>query len=191
MMVKSQKRQAGNCFIRNIAYDSSNPFAVNLYVLSYDENHNLSTANEALVTNLLTYLRKYRMLTDSINVIDGYVINIGVEFAVTTFKGYNKKDVLTNILATVQDFFNIDKWEFSQAINLSSLRLEIAKVEGVQTVVSLNITNLTPLTTNGGNYSSVEYDIAAATQNDMVYPSLDPSIWEVKFPNSDIQGSCL
>lgn len=178
-------------YFRKIAFDRSNPFAVNLYVLSFDENKHLSTPNAALVSNLLTYLRRYRMLTDGINVIDGYVINIGVEFVITVFKGYNKKDVLSNTISAVQDFFLIDKWEFSQAINLSSLKLEIAKVEGVQTVVSVNITNLTPLTTNGENYSPVEYDITSATQNDMIFPSLDPSIFEVKYPDKDIKGTVL
>ena len=178
-------------FFRNIAFDRSNPFSINLYILSFDENKNLTQPNDALITNLLTYLRRYRMLTDGINVIDGYVINIGVEFTISVFKGYNKKDVLTNTIAAVQDFFNIDQWEFSQPINLSSLRLEIAKVEGVQSVVSLDIINLTPLTTNGGNYSSVEYDISSATKNDIIYPSLDPSIFEVKYPNSDIKGTVM
>jgi len=178
-------------YFRKISFDRSNPFSVNLYMLSYDENGNLTRSNEALVTNLLTYLRRYRILTDGINVIDGYVINIGVEFIITAFKGYNKKDVLSNCITAIQNFFNIDKWEFSQPINLSSLRLEIAKVDGVQTVVSLDIINKTPLTTNGGNYSPVEYDIASATQNDIVFNSLDPAIFEVKFPNSDILGSVL
>jgi len=178
-------------YFRKIAYDRSNPFAVNLYVLSYDENKNLTPPNEALVTNLMTNLRKYRMLTDGVNVIDGYVINIGVEFVITVFKGYNKKEVLKNAIDTVKNFFTVDLWEFSQAINLSSLRLEIAKVEGVQSVVSLKIKNLTPLTTNGESYSSVEYDIDAATQNDMIYPSLDPSIFEVKYPDKDIKGTTI
>jgi hypothetical protein len=178
-------------YFRKIAFDRSNPFAVNLYILSYDQNKNLTVPNEALVANLLTYLRQYRMLTDGINIVDGYVINVGVEFVITVFKGYNKKDVLRNTIATVQNFFNIDKWEFSQPINLSALRLEIAKVEGVQTVVSCKIKNLTPLTTNGDNYSPVEYDIAAATQNDMIFPSLDPSIFEVKYPDKDIKGTVL
>lgn len=178
-------------YFRKIAYDRSNPFAVNLYVLTFDENKNLAPPNEALIANLLTYLRKYRMLTDGINVVDGYIINIGVEFVITVFKGYNKKDVLLNAIQAVKDFFDIDKWEFSQAINLSNLRLEIAKVEGVQSVVSLQIKNLTPLTTNGENYSSVEYDIEAATQNDTIYPSLDPSIFEVKYPDKDIKGTVL
>jgi hypothetical protein len=178
-------------YFRKIAYDRSNPFAVNLYVLSYDENKNLTVPNEALVTNLMTHLRKYRMLTDGVNVVDGYVINIGVEFVITVFRGYNKKEVLQNAIDTVKEFFDIDKWEFSQSINLSNLRLEIAKVEGVQSVVSLKIKNLTPLTTNGDNYSVVEYDIDAATQNDMVYPSLDPSIFEVKYPDNDIKGTTI
>lgn len=178
-------------YFRKIAFDRSNPFAVNLYILTYDNNHNLTQANSALISNLLTYLRQFRMLTDGINLVDGYIINIGVEFIITVYKGYNKKDVLSNAISIVQGFFNIDTWEFSQPINLSSLRLEIAKTEGVQTVVSLIITNLTPLTTQGGNYSVIEYDIAAATQNDIIYPSVDPSIFEVKFPNTDIQGTVL
>lgn len=178
-------------YFRKIAFDRSNPFAVNLYVLSFDQDQHLTAPNAALVANLLTYLRKYRILTDGINVIDGYVINIGVEFTITVFKGYNKKDVLLNTIAAVQSFFDINKWEFSQAINLSSLKLEIAKVEGVQTVVSVNLKNLTPLTTNGGLYSPVEYDIDAATQNDMVFPSIDPSIFEVKYPDQDIKGTVL
>jgi len=142
-------------YFRKIAFDRSNPFAINLYVLTYDNNKNLSQANEALISNLLTYLRQFRMLTDGINIIDGYIINIGIEFIITVYKGYNKKEVLSNTITTVQDFFDIDKWEFSQPINLSSLKLEIAKVEGVQTVVSLNVKNLTPLTTNGDNYSPI------------------------------------
>lgn len=178
-------------FFRKIAFDRSNPFAINLYLLSYDQNHNLTTPNEALVANILTYLRQYRLLTDGINIIDGYIINIGVDFMITTYKGYNKKEVLKNSIAAVKDFFNIDKWEFSQPINLSSLRLEIAKVEGVQTVASLTIKNLTPLTTNGENYSPVEYDIDASTKNDTIYPSLDPAIFECKYPDKDIRGSVM
>jgi hypothetical protein len=131
------------------------------------------------------------MMTDGINIIDGYVINIGVDFMISVFKGFNKKEVLKNCISSVQEFFNIDRWEFSQPISLSQLRLEIAKIEGVQSVVSLKIKNLTPLTTSGESYSSVEYDIDASTKDDMIYPSLDPSIWEIKYQDKDIRGSCI
>ena len=177
-----------NTYFRKLSYDVSNPFSINIYLLSYDANKNLTMPNSALITNLITYMKRYRVLTDGVNLIDGYVINVGVNFAITVFKGYNKKEVLLNCINTVKDFFNIDNWNFSQPINLSQLQLEIAKVEGVQSVVNLEIVNKTVLT---GNYSAVEYDSQSATKNNIVYPSVDPSIFEVKFPESDIKGSVL
>ena len=177
-----------NNFFRRLAYDVTNPFAINVYLLSYNADKKLVSPNDALITNLITYLKQSRMITDGVNIIDGYVINIGVEFTITVYKGYNKKDVLLNCIQSVKSFFDIDKWNFSQPINLSQLQLEIAKVDGVQSVINLTINNKTAL---DGNYSSVEYDISAATKNGIIYPSVDPSIFEVKYPDSDIKGSVL
>lgn len=177
-----------NNYFRRIIYDSANPFSINLYVLSYDSNKNLTTINDALATNLIKYLGQFRLMTDGVNIIDGYVINIGVEFSIMVFKGYNKKDVLKNCIASVQNFFNIDFWNFSQPINISQLELEIAKVEGVQSVSNVKINNKNA---NQGNYSNVEYDIVAATKNKIIYPSLDPSVFEVKYPDVDIKGTVL
>lgn len=174
--------------VRKIAYDSTNPFSINAYILSYDANKRLITSNEALITNLITHLKQSRMITDSINIIDGYIINIGVNFSISVYKGFNKKDVLLSCINAVQDFFNIDNWSFSQPISLSQLNLEIAKINGVQSVANVNIYNKTSL---DGDYSSVEYDIDGATKNGIIYPSVDPSCWEVRFPNSDIHGSTL
>lgn len=179
---------SNSTFFRSMAYDNTNPFAINVYILSYDANKNLIKPNQALVTNLITYLKQYRLITDGVNVIDGYVINIGVNFTITVYKGFNKKDVLSNCISTVQDFFDIDQWNFSQPINLSQLQLEIAKVDGVQSVVNVEVYNKTAL---DGNYSPVEYDIAASIKNGVIYPSVDPSIFEVKYPDSDIKGSVL
>lgn len=186
--VASVSSNGNNNYFRRLAYDASNPFAINVYLLSYDADKKLVPPNDALVTNLITYLKQTRMITDGVNVIDGYIINIGVDFTITVYKGFNKKDVLLNCIESVQAFFNIDNWNFSQPINLSQLQLEIAKVDGVQSVVDLIITNKTAL---DGDYSAVEYDIEAATKNGIIYPSVDPSIFEVKYPDSDIKGSVL
>ena len=177
-----------NNYFRQLAYDVTNPFAINVYLLSYNADKQLTRPNSALITNIITYLKQFRMMTDGINVIDGYIINIGVDFVITVYKGFNKKDVLSNCITSVQNFFNIDSWNFSQPINLSQLQLEIAKVDGVQSVVSVDISNKTVL---DGVYSSIQYDIAAATKNGIIYPSTDPSIFEVKYPDADIKGSTL
>lgn len=165
--------------------ESNNPFTNNLYLLGYDSNKNLTTINKATLQNLVTYINNYRILTDKINIIDGFIINIGVDFKISVFQGFNKRDVLNNCIASVKSFFDIDKWSFNQPINLSQLNFEIMKIEGVQSVTDIKIKNLT---IDDGNYSPVAYNISIATQNNIVYPSKDPSVFEVKFPNSDIKG---
>jgi hypothetical protein len=177
-----------NFMFRKLSADISNPFSINIYILTYDENKNLTKANGALINNIINYLKQYRMLTDGANVIDGYIINIGVNFSVTIYKGYNKKEVLKNCIIAVKNFFNIDNWGFSQLINLSQLQLEIAKVEGVQSIVNVEIINKTIL---DGNYSPIEYDINSATKNNIIYPPVDPACWEIKYPDNDIKATAL
>ena len=169
--------------VKNIP--QNNPFAVNLYLLCYDTNQRLILTNEAIRQNLNNYLNQYRILTDSVNMLDGYIINIGVEFSIITYKNYNKREVLANCLTLVQQYFDINNMQFCQPINLSRLELEIAKVDGVQSVTSLKIKNLT---SRDGDYSPFEYDIAKATIDKVVYPSIDPSVFEVRFPTKDIVG---
>lgn len=175
-------------YFRKINYDISNPFSINLYVLSYDSQKHLTAINDALTFNLKQYLSKYRLLTDGVNIIDGYIINIGVNYKIVIYNNYNKRDVLNNCNQKVKEFFNIDKWSFSQPINLSQLELEIAKVDGVQSVAELNIHNLSA---SDGDYSPHKYDIKAATKNKIIYPSLDPCIFEVKYPETDIKGNVM
>lgn len=181
-------QEAQDSYYRKITYNESQPFSINLYALSYDNNKNLTTLNEAIVSNLKTYLQKYKMINDGINIIDGYIINIGVDFQILTYANYNKQDVLNSCISKVQDFFDINKWYFDMPINIGQLQLAIAQVDGVQSVTSIKIRNLTSF---DGNYSPHEYNIDEATVNNIVYPSLDPSIFEVKYPSDDIRGSCI
>lgn len=173
---------------RKISGNLQNPFAVNMYLLSYDNNKKLTKPNIALLHNLRQYLSRYRMMTDGINLIDGYIINIGVDFKIVTYNNFNKKEVLANCVQSIKNFFNIDLWGFNQPINLSQLELEIARVEGVQSVAHLKINNLTSQT---GNYSDVEYNIDAAIVNKIIYPSLDPCVFELKYPDVDIKATAV
>ena len=165
------------------ATEKNNPFAINLYILGYDGNKSLSTLNQAVKENLKTYISEYRMLTDGVNLIDGYVINIGCDFEIRVYGGYNKREVLVKVQQALAQYFNIDNWTFNMAINISEIELLIAGVEGVQSVPKCEIVNKCL-----GSYSSHSYNISDATKGKMVYPSLDPSVFEVKFPNKDIKG---
>ena len=163
--------------------EKNNPLAINLYILGYNNNKNISTLNQAVKQNLKTYISEYRMLTDGVNLIDGYVINIGCDFEIRVYGGYNKREVLVKVQQSLAKYFNIDNWTFNMAINVSEIELLIAGVEGVQSVPKCEIVNKCL-----GSYSSHSYNISDATKGKMVYPSLDPSIFEVKFPNKDLKG---
>jgi len=162
-----------------------NPLAMNMYVLGYNASKQLTALNPAVKENLKSYLDYYRILTDAINIKDAYIINIGVEFEITVQSNYNSNDVLLRTINNVKEFFNIDRWQINQPIVKSEVVNVIANTEGVQNVVGVIMKN--KIDSDLG-YSGNAYDLSSATKNGIIYPSLDPSIFEVKFPDSDIKG---
>ena len=162
-----------------------NASILDLYVLTFDINNKLNTASRALKQNITTYLSQYRMVNDAVNIKDAFIINIGVNFDIIILPNFNSNEVLSKCILALQDFFAISKWAVNEPIVLRDLYILLDAIEGVQTVKSVNITNLV-----GENlgYSPYAYDINGATISNVVYPSLDPSIFEVKYPNTDIQG---
>jgi hypothetical protein len=162
---------------------TNNPLALDLYILSYNSSKQLTTGSAVLKQNLVTYLNQYRMVTDAINIKDAYYINIGLNFDITVVSGYANKDVITNCIVALKDYFNIDKWQINQPITLSDIQSRLLQIKGVQSVVKLEVTNK-----QGGDYSQYGYDIAGATKKGNIFPSLDPAVFEVRFPDVDIQG---
>jgi hypothetical protein len=166
---------------------TKNPLALDLYILAYNSDKKLIIPNDTLKSNLITYLNQYIMLTDAINIKDAFYINIGVNFDITVASGYSNKEVITNCINVIQDHFNIEKWQINQPIILSDISSKIlSNVKGVKSIVKLEIINKQDDT--GLIYSKYGYDITGATKNGNIYPSLDPSIFEIRYPNIDIQG---
>ena len=162
-----------------------NPLALNLYTLGYDLNKKLTTLNAATKTNLSTYLEQFRMLTDAINIKDAFVINFAVEFEITSFKTYNNQEVLLNCITELKDYFKVDKWQVTQPIIISEIKNLLGGTLGVQTVEDVKILNRSGTSLG---YSQYKYDFESATKKGVIYPSLDPSIFELKYPNNDIKG---
>lgn len=161
---------------------------VNLYVLGYDQNEILVPLNDQTKQNLKSYLDQYRILTDEIRIMDAFVITIGVNFNIVVFQNYNMNEVLARCIDSVSQFFDITKWQINQPIVLSDLYIEIAKNDGVQSVTNLEIVNKYSFK-DGNGYSPYIYDIADATVNGIVLPSIDPSIFQITFPSNDVVGS--
>jgi hypothetical protein len=172
---------------QNISAGETNSI-LDLYALSYNADKTLRVPSTALKQNISTYLSQYRMVNDVINIKDGFIINIGVNFEIIVLPDYNNNEVLVNCITALKNYFAIDNWQINQPILLRDLYILLDKIEGVQTVNKVEIVNKVG---EDLGYSKYAYDIKAATINNVIYPSLDPSIFEVKYLNSDIVGRCV
>lgn len=170
-------------YIEQSIQRNENPSSLDMFVLGYNSNKNLVTTSLATKENLKTYLSQYRTINDLINLRDAFIINIGIKFNIVVSPGFNTKEILTSCIAELKNYFDIDKWQINQPIIISEIYSLLSKVKGVQSVINVDIENKV-----GGEYSQYGYDIKGATRNGVIYPSLDPSCFEIKFQDVDIQG---
>jgi len=161
----------------------SNPLSLSMYVLTYNNDRKLVSASANMKENLKQYLSQYRMLTDAVNIKDAFVVNIGVKYDIVLRPGAVGREVLLRCTQALQEHFDIRKWNINQPINVGAIYSLLDRIKGVQTVQNVEIINKV-----GGSYSQYAYDVKGATKNDVVYPSYDPCIFEVKLPDSDITG---
>lgn len=165
-----------------------NPFGLNLYILAYNDKKQLIQSNDAIKFNLKTYLDRYRMLTDSINIKDAFIINIGVSFQITVLPNFIATEVLLSAINTLKVYFNIDNWQINQPIVKDEIVRQLANVNGVQSVINVSFYNLFDATKG---YIPNVYNLESATRSGIIYPSIDPSIFEVRYSDQDIWGKVV
>ena len=159
-----------------------------LYILSQNNNGQLLTANDTLKKNLRTYLSQYKMIGDSIEIKDAYIINFSVDFEIIVLPNFVNSQVILACIESLQTYFNKDNWQMNQPILINDLYVRLDKIEGVQTVKNILFSNKAGTSLG---YSQYAYDMEGATQNGVIYPSLDTSIFEIKYPNTDIKGKVV
>jgi hypothetical protein len=158
---------------------------LDLYVLTEDANNKLTTASNTIKNNLKRYIEQYRMIGDTISIKDAFVINFSVNFEIITYPNFNSNEVLESCIRALQVYFDTNRWQISQPIIIPDLFVLLDQLDGVQTVKNVLINNKAG-TTKG--YSQWAYDMNGANQNGTIFPSLDPSIFELRYPNTDIKG---
>lgn len=164
--------------------NSLNPNSVELVILSIDSNGYLVVASQKLKENLQKYLSRFRMLSNAIEILDGEIINIGVNVSILTNPDFNKLEVLSNCIVILKEFFNTKKWQLNQPINLTSIHALLAAVPGLVSVTSINISNIRG-TVEGRSYSNTSYNIQENIKNNIVYCK-ENAQFELKYNNKDI-----
>jgi len=166
----------------------SNPYALNLYILAQNSNGQFVEGNTALKENLRTYLSQYRMLTDALNMKDAFIVNVGVEFEVIPKPNNNSNEVILRCIDRLKVLLHNDRMQINGPLSMSALVSDLDGLEGVQSVPMFSFHNLHKAE---DGYSGNEYDIEKAIKNNILYPSLDPCIFEIKYPNKDIKGKVV
>lgn len=159
---------------------------LNIYVISEDFNGYLSNTNYIVKENLKTWLNNYKMLNDTIDILDAKVLNIGIEFEILSELENNKYEVLAAAKRSISELFSVVP-EIGQPILINEIINKIKNTTGVLDVVSVNVVNK-----RGGNYSNLSYNMESNLSVDGRYIKMPQNIiYELKFPTSDIKGVVL
>jgi hypothetical protein len=128
------------------------------------------------------------MVGDTVKIKDAFIINVGINFEIITSPNFNSSEVLTACITQLKQQMAIANWQINQPIILRDLYKTIENIKGVQNIKTLEIVNKAGLE---AGYSQYAYDLKGATLGGVIYPSLDPSIFEVKYPDTDIVGKVV
>ena len=182
----SMPAKYGSIFRVNAKPSVLNRSAIELIVLSKDSNGHVSVAPADLKSNLKTYLSKFRMMTDAIEILDGEVINVAIDFEILSVPGANKVETLANCITSLKSFFEIDSWQINQPINLTDVSSVLSAIPDVLSIIKLDFVNRIGNYDSRG-YSSTSHNIRENTQNGIVYAK-ENAIFEVKYLGKDIFG---
>lgn len=180
----SMPAKFGSIYRCNIVLDS-NSFKRNLnaYVLSSDEDSKLVVANDILKENLKIWISNYKMINDTLDILDGKIVNIGIEFDVIADKDYNRSDIYRECLDTLSRRFN-KALQMGEPFYLTDVYYELNRISGVIDTNNVKIINKT-----GSQYSEIAIDLDTVMSADGRYLSCPFNVcYEIKFPNVDITG---
>ena len=174
----------GRVFRSAIVSNSNNPLATQLFIISRDGNSRLTTSPDSLKLNLKKYLNSYRMISDSIDILDAKVINLQLKFSVVLDPSLNRDSLLSVILASLQAKFDVTKFHINQPIIISEVVNAIYAVDGVIAVDNVQFVNISGVV-NNRQYSIETHDVKNYTRRQMIFPPLG-GIFEIRYPEVDI-----
>tara|TARA_R110000824_G_scaffold12890_7_gene56227 strand:+ start:3251 stop:5056 length:1806 start_codon:yes stop_codon:yes gene_type:complete len=160
---------------------------LNLYVISEDSNGWLTATNNTIKNNLKTWLGQYKVINDTIDILNAYVVNFGIEFIIVADYSQNKYSALSDANARLRNYFANLNYDIGESLFITDIYKELQKVPNVVDVIDVKIVPKV-----GGIYSAANFDFEDHLSNDGRYITCDrTAVFEIKYPNTDIQGSIV
>lgn len=169
----------------NIVVDRAvNKRNLNLYVVSSDENEQLISTGDVIKQNLKTHLNRYRMINDTIDILDAKIVNLGIDFVALGDSISDKFSILSNATDTLISFFK-NLPDIGEPFWITDVYKVLNDLEKIIDVVDVKVSLKT-----GTGYSSTYFSIDDVLSADGRYILIPKNvIWEIKFPKSDIRGT--
>ena len=133
----ARELELGTINIYLLGYNNRKQLVGNPHILTTGTTDNLPST---LTSNIKMYLNNFKLLTDTVTINDGYIVNFGVIFDVIAEKYANKQQVKLDCIQRVKDYFRVEKMQFNQPIYKSNLEFELMGVEGVRSIGHVTIT---------------------------------------------------
>ena len=158
---------------------------LNLFIVSENSEGHLVESTSTLKTNLKNYLSNYKMINDTIDIMDAKIVNLGIKIDIIANEESNKFEVLQKSIDAIKFEMLSSKYNISEPVRVSDMFRVLKDVDGVLDVVSIQVERKT-----GALYSSFSYDVKGNTSPDgRLILGRDDIIFEVKYPDSDIVGT--
>tara|TARA_R110000824_G_scaffold27988_3_gene94377 strand:- start:691 stop:2487 length:1797 start_codon:yes stop_codon:yes gene_type:complete len=156
---------------------------LNMYVVSEDEFGKLIKTNDTIKNNLKTWINHYRMINDTVDIIDPYIINLGIEFIIRPSLGVDRYTLLDAAIESLRIKFK-DPYFIGEHLYITDIYDTLKSVNGVLDVVKVLLNGKTD-----GGYSGAEIDINKNMSPDGTYLIAPKNgVFEIKFPHVDIVG---
>lgn len=177
----------GRVYRASIRNNPDNPNAALLYILCRNDINQLILAPDLLKRNLQVYLNQYRMISDAIDILDGRIVNLQINYDITVDPTFNRQQVLQNVQGKLVQYFNIGNFQMDQPLILDDVRNIIYNNVGVLAVRGITATNITG-TVSDRTYSNVRYDITTNLINNSILIPPPGGMFEIKYLNFDLIG---
>lgn len=176
----------GRVFRAAVRDNPSSTQAAQLFILSRNSSGKLIISPDSLKDNLSKYLSRFRLISDAIDILDGVVVNLGLNYTVTIAQGAQSSVVLAAVNSKLKNYFKIENFHIDQPIKMGEVENLILNTPDVEAITSINFTNVTGV--RGNNvYSTYTFNPKSFIDRGYLFPPVG-GIFEIKYPNDDIVG---
>jgi hypothetical protein len=177
----------GRVYRASVSKSTDNPLASRLYIVGKDSSGRLTHSSDMLKKNLSTYLNEFRLISDAVDILDATIINYKVDFSIICSPGLNKNVVLVNVINELKKKLDLKYYQIDQPLIEAEIIYTIINVEGVLSLVSLSLTNVTGNVLDR-SYSDFSHDMQGSKVGGL-FLGPQGSIFELKYPDFDIVGA--